>query len=358
MLGCLQVLMKKTQKIPVVHSTAELAQNLGLSRWTVSRALNGHKGVGAETVKAVTDAMHVSGFRPNSLAQGLRRGRTDHIGVCVPDLESFHLGPKIEVLRRELEANGFRLILGMSNNDAAEEVRVLQDFAALRVAGISTFASRLSEREWARLTGDGTPALRIDPLVGSEANSLGVDRAFGMREAVEHLLKLGHRKLILLGLDGKSRYSRARLRGVRLALRHSNLVFEQAIESIAVDRALTSDAEQGYAVARRVAQALPKFRAVLVLNDRMATGLIAGLRDLGLAVPDDISVVGYDNMPLLAYALPPLTSVDSNVEQLLSVATLSLLARIRGERASGVVNRVRARLVVRHSTAPLRQGGG
>ncbi|MDX2055961.1 MAG: LacI family DNA-binding transcriptional regulator [Polyangiaceae bacterium] len=343
--------MKKLNKSRAIHSTAELAQKLGVSRWTVSRALNGQKGVGAETVKAVADAMRTSGFRPNSLAQGLRRGRTDHIGVCVPNLETFHLGPKIEVLRRELETHGFRVILGMSNDDAAEEARVLQDFAALRVAGISTFASRLSEHEWARLTSDGTPGLRIDPLVGPEASSLGVDRAYGMREATQHLLALGHRHLILLGIDGKARYSRARLRGVRLALRLAKLPFEHATLSVLVDKHLRAEPEQGYAAAGQVAQQLPKFRAVLVINDRMATGLIAGLCELGLRVPEDISVVGYDNMPLLAYAQPALTSVDPNADELMSRATALLLAKIRGEQ-TGAPERVRARLVVRHSTGP------
>lgn len=343
--------MRKPKKNQIVRSTTDLARQLGLSRWTVSRALNGHRGVSSQTVLAVHEAMRATGFSPSSLAQGLRRGRTAHIGVCLPDLETFYLGPKLEVLRRGLERNGFRLVIGMSNNDAAEEERVLQDFAALRVAGIATFASQLSERDWARLTQDGTPALRIDPLVGTDRNSFGADRAYGMWEATQHLLELGHRHIALLGIGENSRYSRARLSGVGKALNEAKLRFERVIVQVAVDKSLASDGEQGRCAAREILEYKPRITAVMVLNDRMAAGLIAGLRELGSSVPRDLSVIGYDNMPLLDYATPKLTSVDPQVDELMARATESLLLRIRGGSGGELSGqRVRARLVVKGST--------
>lgn len=359
MLGWKPSTMTRPKKTAIIRSTADLARQLGLSRWTVSRALNGHNGVGAETAKAVREAMQASGFSPSSLAQGLRRGSTHHIGVCLPDLENFYLGPKLESFRRELGANGFRLMIGMSNNDADEEARVLHDFRALRVAGIATFASRLSEVDWACLTQDGLPSLRIDPLVGAEARSLGVDRAYGMWESTRHLLQLGHQRIALLGIGESGRYSRARLRGVKKAVAEAKLEFDRTIVSFPVDGALVSDLERGRAAAENIVSQVPQVTAVMALNDRMATGLISGLRALRCVVPDDMSVIGYDNMPLLDYVAPSLTSVDPQVDELMARATQALILSIRGENSeSGTPKRVRARLVVKGSTGPVRSHVG
>jgi DNA-binding LacI/PurR family transcriptional regulator len=342
--------MRPANPPKVVRSTAELAEILGLSRWTVSRALNGHKGVKAETLAAVRAAMAEHGFTPSALAQGLRKGRTAHVGVCVPNLEGFYLGPRLELLREALGARGFRLVLGMSNDDAAEEARVLRDFVALRVAGIATFASRLSDQAFLPLTRDGMPALRIDPLVGKA--ELGVDRTCGMQEATAHLLALGHERFAVVGLAMHVRYARARLAGVERALRAAGKDPARALTTFTLDETAQSEAERGRRVAREIVRAKAARTAVLALNDRVATGLLAGLRELGLRVPADVSVVGYDNMPLLDYVTPRLTTIDLGVEELMARATRSLVSRIEGTEAREPVARVRSRLVVKETTGP------
>ncbi len=335
-----------------VASTAELARLLGLSRWTVSRVLNGHEGVHPETVERVRRAMQEHHFTPNPLAQGLRRGSTRIIGVCVPELDEFYLTDKLEALRQTLEAAGYHLLVSLATDEEAEAT-ALDRFHDLRVAGIVVFATRLAggHRTMLRLAKGAVPLVCVDPRTGdAPPGSLLVDRAHAMREAVEHLAALGHRRFALIGLSGEGRYTRERLAGAQEALRTLDL--PEAVR-LPLPQAV-SFYEAGAIIGERLAASLGERRsptAFLAVNDQVAIGLIRALGKAGLQVPECCSVIGYDRMEVGAYLSPPLTTIDPRPDALMNTCVEQLLAAMSTGTTTPAQPLV-ARLLPRGTTGP------
>lgn len=342
-----------SKKNPSIRSTADLAGQLGISRWAVSRALNGRGGVSAETSRRVREAMDRSGFLPNPLAQGLRRGRTRYVGICLPELESFYLEPKLEFLRAEMSRRGFQLIVGMTDGDPGKERAMLREFGALRTAAIVAVASRQPKRVIESLEEEGTPLLLVDPLREGPAGGIAVDRRSGMREAAAHLLDHGHRRLGVLGILGDTLYTRRRLEGVALAFSERGLDALRAVRSIALPDSGGSDLQKGFQAAGGILRLRPVPTAILALNDLVALGLIAGLQAAGVAVPGDLSVVGYDNREIGDFSTPKLTTIDARPDALMRHVAADLLAVIEagGTRRAATLW-LETNLVVRDSSGP------
>lgn len=351
---------KSRKPSAAIRSTSDLAKRLGLSRWTISGVLNGRGGISPETELRVKEAMSELGFAPNSLARGLRKGTTNIIGVCIPEIEGFHLARKLEFLRQSLTAEGFHVMMGITNGKPQEEAETLERFRTLQTAGVISFASQLGTNAVSvqQFQQTGIPLIFVDPMVKPPKGSLCVDRSIGMRDAVRHLLAFGHRHITTLGLTAESPYSRSRLKGVAAAYEERGWKREEFVQQIALPQA-DSPYEAGRESAALVwPQRACKARrptAVLALNDRVAIGLIDGLRGLGVQVPEDLSVIGYDNMEVGAFVSPGLTSIDAQPDALVKQATELLLQRIRGSQESKP-SRIATRLHVRASTAPVRCG--
>jgi len=342
-----------SKKMSSIRSTAELACQLGISRWAVSRALNGRSGVSAETSRRVREAMARSGFLPSPLAQGLRGGRTRYVGICLPELESFYLEPKLELLRAELSGRGFQVIVGMTDGDPANERAMLRQFGALRTAAIVAVASSQPRSVIQALEAQGARLLLVDPLREGHSGGIAVNRRTGMREATAHLLEQGHRRFGLLGILGDTLYTRRRLEGVALACSERGLAARRAVRSIALPDSGGSELQKGFEAAGTILRLRPVPTAILALNDLVALGLIRGLQEAGLAVPGDISVVGYDNREIGAFSTPKLTTIDAHPDALMRQVAADLLAMIEG----GVPNRTgtlwpETNLVVRDSSGP------
>jgi len=340
-----------------VRSTSELARRLGLSRWTVSRILNGHDGVHPETAERVRAAMREHSFSPSPLAQGLRRGRTNIIGVCVPEIEDYHLGPKLESLRLAISRKGLHPMIGMTGGEPATEAETLDHFRHLRVAGVVTFASRLPAKSAAirHLKDSGIPLLRVDPMDASQRGGIGLDRAFGMKEATRHLLALGHRRLATIGIDSEGAYTAARFEAIRQVQQESSLQQRSQPDLLRIPLPPCASYYQAGRDAARSLLAIPdsaRPTGLLVLNDRAAIGLIEGLRTAGRRVPEDFSVVGYDNMEAGAFFTPKLTTIDLRPEELIEKVSAHLLPMLDGEgELPPGGSRIRTRLIVRESTA-------
>ncbi|MDZ4788110.1 MAG: LacI family DNA-binding transcriptional regulator [Blastochloris sp.] len=340
--------MKKKRN--AINSTADLARQLGLSRWTVSRALNGHSGVKATTVRRVRKAMETANFTPSLLAQGLRKGRTNVIGVCLPEIEGFYLGPKVESLRECLARAGYQIIIGMTNGEKSDETRLLEHFAALRPSAIVSIASQLSRSQVNSFLPDDIPTLRIDPLVDVEQADIGLDRTAALCAATHHLLSLGHRRIALVGMEGGSHYTFCRLAGVRKAMKEQQLSYARCIIPISVTAYATTHERRGWLAAEIIAQARPSITAALAVNDRTALGLIDGLRSHGLRVPDSISVVGYDNISIAEYVYPKLTTIDARENELMQLAATALLQTMAGSTVRAALGLIAPKLIVRDST--------
>ncbi len=343
-----------------IDSTADLARRLHLSRWTISRVLNGHAGVSPETVRRVKEAMAEFGFAPNPLASGLRKGTTNIIGVCIPEMERLYLSQKLEFLRQSLVREGCHVMLGVTNGDVQEEAETLNRFRTLHAAGVILFASRLESHGASIRAFDqsGVPLVSVDPFVAPTEGCVCVDRAAGMREAVAHLFNLGHRRVLALGFGEGDRYRASRLAGVAAEYKAAGRDFERDVCRLSLAWEVKSSYRQGLEAAPAVWRTACKGEgctAVLALNDRVAIGLIDGLRTLNVRVPGELSVIGYDNMEVGQYFLPRLTSIDAQPDALVKAATERLLALIRKEQNEEPPQPVVSRLVVRDSTGPARE---
>ncbi|MEI6562050.1 MAG: LacI family DNA-binding transcriptional regulator [Verrucomicrobiota bacterium] len=349
--------MKNRKQPAVIQSTSDLAKQLNLSRWTISRVLNGHAGVAPETARRVQESMQKLGFSPNSLARGLRKGTTNIIGICIPEIEGFHLGQKLEFLRQALADEGWHAMVAMTNGERMEEGEALSRFRTLHAAGVILFASQLTPRctPVRQFHETGIPLIFVDPMTPPPKGSLCVDRSVGMREATLHLLELGHRHIATLGLTGESRYTRSRRKGVAEAYEERGLNPARFVREIALPESTDSFYARGRASAALVWNNPVRPTALLAVNDRVAIGLLDGLRELRVRVPEDLSVIGYDNMEMTAFLSPQLTTIDTKPDDLISKATERLLQSVHAngesERASILIP---SRLLLRASTARAR----
>ncbi len=331
----------------MIRSTADLARALGLSRWTVSRALNGHADIAAETRERVLAEAGRLGFAPSLIGKSLRSGVTDWIGVTLPDLEDFYLTAKVSRLQERLAGEGWRALMQVGDGG---ERQAFERFAAMRCAGVIAVAARASDEDLAPLRRAGIPLVAIDPLGSLRTDEVLTDRAQAMRTMVRHFHARGHRAVMAAGLDVVAgAYARQRRRGLLGAARSCGWA-EDAVK--AVPSPGPNNMEAGVGLAKRYLLESPAQRAsaVIAINDRVAFGFLRELVSAGVRVPEDVAVSGYDNSELAAFCAPPLTTVDARSDDLIDAAVDLLLRRIRGgEEVTPERVVIRPRLVLRET---------
>jgi LacI family transcriptional regulator len=321
----------------------DVAEAAGVDPSVVSRVLSGdgRLSIRPETRQRVLDAARRLDYRPNRAAQTLRTARTMAIGMVVPDLAN----PAFALIAEGAEgcaANaGYALVLIRR----AEGER-LDDLVG-RVDGLLVAAATREANYRSELLG-GLPSVLVNRREPGEIPSVVVDDEGGSALAVRHLLSLGHRRIAHVAGPQNADTARRRLAGWRLALAEAGLEAEDSavVEASAFDEA----------AADRAAEVLlggsTRPSAVFAANIRLATGTLAAAHRLGLEVPRDLSIVGFDDHPLAAYLRPPLTTVRMPLVELGAAAVEILLAEIDGDGAQSRLLDTPAELVVRASTAP------
>jgi DNA-binding LacI/PurR family transcriptional regulator len=329
-------------------STAALAESLGLSRWAVSRALNGRDGVSQETIARVREAAERHGFQPNEAARTLRAGAADVVGVCLPDPNAFFLGGKLGTLQARLQARGHQIMLQITDGSTASEESALARFVSLRCPRLVLFASCLDpEHRIFRLLAERNVRLvHMDPLIAQRGPRVVADRALAMVLAFEHLHALGHRRFCLAGLlHGESAYASRRKAGIHRAARQMGLNLAKDFLNLEVS-SQESELCQGRELAKAYLALGPRRpRAILALNDRIAFAMMSTLAEQGLRAPRDFLIVGYDATELSAFCCPPLTTIDPRHDELVEQAVNLLFDPSRSERI-----RIRPVLIPRTST--------
>ncbi len=315
-----------------IRSTAGLAARLGLSRWTVSRVLNGHPGIHPETRERVEREMKKLHFSPSAMARGLRGGRTGTVGIGIQDLENFNLVSKVSLLNERLRAQHLHGLLEFSDGQADLEEAILHRFIAAKVEGVVFFGGVLPRHHavFKALTQAGIPFAPIDPYDGTLPGAIVTDRAAAIRQAAEHLLALGHRRFATLGIDPATPYGAIRIGALRECLAKEKATWLPFFEK----EAPRMDFDYGRRLAERLLTEAGTARegptALIALNDRIAFGAMEGLKRRGRRIPHDFSIVGYDNSDLGAFASPGLTTIDARADLLVEHAQKRLLARIAG----------------------------
>lgn len=315
----------------------DVAHAAGVSTATVSRALNGGK-ISSGALLRVNDAVQALGYQRNTLARGLVTGKTGVVGVGVPDV----LGPLYAQMARGIEdvltPLGMQYTLVTSSRDRAREAAATRFLLEHQVDGLILIGSQLSAAELAALVGD-RPAVLVQREGDAAAYpTLSLDNAQGVRAALEHLFAHGHRRI-------------AHIAGVRRDGEVRQSAYEDTLRAAGLSSlVLPSDStEAGGIAAGEMLAASPEVTAVFCSNDRVALGLYHALRRRGTRVPDDVSVVGFDDLPWGEYLAPPLTTVRQPGREMGQLAARLLL----GEADDAPVS---PELVVRASVGPPKGG--
>ena len=327
---------------------ADIAREAGTSASTASRALSG-RGYVADSVRdrllAVADRL---GYVPNASARTLKQRTSRVVGVVVSALDNqFYAGLVAGVEQVLREANYQMVVIG-DNSDAGEEVAGVRTFLAMRAPGVimtpvGAEAARL-------LRGHGTAVVEVDRLLAADGcDGVVIDNERGGREATMHLVGLGHRRIALLGVDTAWTTDAGRLAGYRAALKNARISFDRRL----VARIPLHSPDTEARIEALLDTAGPT--AIFAANNALAEVAWRVLRRRGLRIPEDISLVGFDDVPWMEMVDPPITVVDQPTIELGRCAAKLLLRRLDGGPALvPVVEVLQPRLLVRGSTAPPR----
>ena len=321
----------------------DVAARAGVSVATVSKVLNDRYGVAPETHAHVSAVIEELGYESSIVARSLRNNQTNVIGILIADIRPF----ATELLKGAADAirnSGFELVVysagGRASDNVGWERRYLSRLSGTLIDGAMLVTPTVVGVHYA------TPVVAVDPHTGpSTLPTVDSDNLRGAQAATEHLLQLGHQRIAML--TGRADLQSAHLReqGYRQALAVAGMtVNEDLVRLGGYDAAMSARA------ARRLLEAADRPTAVFAANDTSAIAVIEVTRELGLSVPGDLSVVGFDNVPESALVSPPLTTVDQHIHDMGWHAMRLLVQLIRGEPTKSHHITLPTDLVVRQST--------
>jgi alanine racemase len=334
---------------------ADVAEVAGVSKTAVSFAFNSPDRLGEATAVRIREVADELGYRPNPVARALTRRRTGSIGVLTPQalaviFSNPFFGAFSEGVGQAAEEFGYGLnFISPLHGSLADGV------GRATVDGIVAVGLPADHPEVEGIRRAGMPIVTVDSSALAEYPSVEIDDEAGARAAAEHLLALGHREFLVIGVEPPMTFGRddpegvmsRRLRGYRSAIESVGASLPEA--AVLVGPASVSG---GMAAFLEAWSDGLRPTAVLAMSDAMAVGAIRAIHELRLSVPGDISVVGYDDLDLAGLIDPPLTTVHQPVRQKGEEAVRLLLSAIQGQPQQPERRRLETRLVVRASTAP------
>ncbi|MGP9818968.1 LacI family DNA-binding transcriptional regulator [Salinarimonas sp. NSM] len=321
----------------------DVARRAGVSQSAVSRVFTPGASASKSTIAKVRAAAEELGYRPNRLARAMITGRTRIIGLVVAYLDNQFYPLALERLSRALQERGYHILIFMAENSTEKVAEVVQELIDYRVDGIVTASVAMSNDLTARLLALGIPVVMFnrgqdDPRL-AEVTS---DNVAGGRRATEFLIAGGHRRIAhITGWQGSST-GRDRAAGFRAAMDAAGLAPVAMIDGM-YNRDTAAD------VARALCAGADRPDAIFVGNDHMAFGVMDALRHgLGLRIPEDVSIVGYDDVPISAWPAYDLTTIRQPVNRMVAATVDALLGQIEEAETPGKV-RIDGPLVVRGS---------
>jgi len=335
---------------PTIYDVARLA---GVSTATVSRSLNGTGQIAPSTQLAIESAIRELGYQPNRVARSLVTRSTQTIALLLPDITNPFYGALVSGIEQRTLELGYTILLCTTEDDPAREETYLDLLRSKQVDGALVDGLLLPADRLARFAAEGFPIVCLDRDSPSPSVPLvQVDNRLGARLATGHLTALGHRRIAHVTGRPEMRISQERIEGYRESLESAGLEYEP---DLVVSGAFSEDG--GFEAGLRLFARDPAPTAVFAANDLSAVGLLEAVAESGRQVPDDVSVVGFDDLRLASYTTPPLTTVRQPAREIGERATTLLLDMTRGKRPRKLRHLLEPQLVVRRSTAaPPRKG--
>jgi LacI family transcriptional regulator len=319
--------IRSSSRVTIRH----VAKEAGVSTQTVSRVVNNIPGVLPETRRRVQEAIQRLGYRPNVIARSLTQRRSFSIGVVASGIDYY--GPSRTLVGIEQGANeaGYSLNLSLLHQPENDNVQPLIDgFLSRQVDGIIWATQEIGANlGWLEQEHFPIPVVFLETRPRRDVSVVNVDSRFGSRLAVEHLISRGYRRIGVITGPMTWWSARERCQGWRETMAASNLAVEE--RQVAEGNWSTSSGAIGL---ETLLEHFPEMEAVFVCNDQMALGVLQTSRKLGRRVPEDLAVVGYDDIPEAAYFWPPLTTIRQDLMNFGSTAVgllSQLIASRRGE---------------------------
>ena len=335
------------------HPTiADVARAAGVSSAAVSRYLNQTLNLPVDTASRIDKAVRKLKYRPSRIARGLKRGRTDSIGLVVPDIANPFYGALASHVEAQAEAAGFSLTLYSSRNRLEREILILDQQASRPVDGLIFLTNHSGNGVLSRRINSQDRIVLLDEDVPSTvAPKVFVDNERGGYEATRCLIEMGHRQISHVTGPKDLFSTRTRYAGYKRALREAGIELNR---SLILSGTYTPEFGHG-AVDRLLAQN-PAPSAIFASSDYIIVGLLEALRDRNVTVPGEISVVGYDDLIFTQLLHPPVTTVRQPIADLARIGVTILLDCIKGVSHRGEVVSLPVQLISRASVAaPVRQ---
>ncbi len=326
-------------------TSIEVARRAGVSQSAVSRVFTPGASASKSTTEKVRAAAEELGYRPNVLARSLITGKTRMIGLVVAYLENQFYPVVLELLSRALQAKGYHVLVFMAENSTEKVAEVMEELLDYQVDGIITASVAITNDLTARCTAVGIPVVMFNRGQDDERLSeVTSDNIAGARRATEHLIAGGHRRIAhVMGWQGSST-GRDRAAGFRLAMDDAGLTPHAMIDGM-------YSRETAAEVTKDLFTSNPCPDAIFVGNDHMAFAVMDTLRsDLGLRVPEDVAVIGYDDVPLASWPAYNLTTIRQPVNRMVEATVDALMTQIETPGTAPRKLRIDGPLIQRGST--------
>jgi LacI family transcriptional regulator len=326
----------------------EVAESAGVSYATVSHVINNTRVVTPETRQRVLDAMAELNYRPNALARSLRQGKTNTLGLVLPDSANPFFAEISRFIEDEAFNKGYSVFLCNTELDTQRELFYVDVLSKKQVDGIIFVAAGDQTDSLDFLAGEGMPVVMIDRNVPNvQVDAVLTDHQLGGFLATQHLLQLGHTRIACIAGPSSITPSSERITGYRNALEQAGIPF---VEKLLIRG--DYHAQSGMEITHSLLKMDPRPTAIFALNDLMALGALRAAAEAGCSVPSDLAVVGYDDLELSQFTNPPLTTIAQPKKEIGVQAVRLLVERItqNGRPPNRLI--LPPELIIRRSTQP------
>jgi LacI family transcriptional regulator len=323
----------------------DVAEEAGVSLMTVSRVVNEKEDVSPTTRERVMSVITRLNYRPSSIARGLATQRTGTLGVVVPDISNPFFSSIVRIAEEEAYEKDYSVFLGNTNEDPQREMAVLHSLEGNQVDGLILCSSRLDEEVLADvLSRFPTAVLVFRERTSEDVGSITLDDVYGGKSAINHLLNSGHENIGLISGPPISSSAFGRYSGYKQALRDMGISLREEWVRHCPPRV-----ESGYETARGLLSDHPEITALFCHNDLIAVGALQACADMGKQVPEDVAIIGYDDIRLAGLVTPSLTTLRVPRELIGTQAMKLLLSQINSNLNTANAIQLKPELIVRQS---------
>lgn len=337
--------MKKTSGSEKSATLNDVAKHANVSYQTVSRVINNHPNVAERTRERVKESIRLLGYRPNLAARSLVTNSSNTIAII--SFGTTYYGPSQMVANITQTAKAHQFHVALSTVEELEQSQIesaLNDLQSLLIDGIIVIAPIICDclSEIRKLAGD-IPLVQIDVEPQHDIASVVIEQAYGTRIATQHLIELGHTQIA--EISGPLNWHDA-------IMRHKSWQATMQAHQLSADITIQGDwsSQSGYEAAQKLLQDGAKFTGLVVGNDQMALGAISAFYEAGLRIPEDVSIVGFDDIPEAAFFVPPLTTVRQDFAALGEQSVDYLISLIKNPKTPIHQRILHPELIVRNST--------